>query len=341
MATAKKSDEGTNVSVIERAALRLESLQRTGIAVPWRQEPAPSAPSAEAVRFPHDAAAAQPQVVVREPLQLPVSAPVQPPPMHAVPAAATRRLDIFAPAFVATKRRSVVETARLSAMGYLVAGQDTRSRLAEEFRVIKRPLLQNAADPAVRHGNVVMVTSSVAGEGKTFASINLAMSIATELNRQVVLVEADSARPAVMERLGITADRAGLMDALANPAMSISDIVLPTTIDQLAVIPAGRTVAHATELVASERMSAFLTELAEGWPNRIVILDAPPLLQTTDAREMATHAGQVVLVVESGRTKHALVKQAFAMLERCPVVMSMLNKSPITKGTIEYGYYAY
>jgi receptor protein-tyrosine kinase len=226
-------------------------------------------------------------------------------------------------------------------MGYLVAGQDVRSQLAEEFRIVKRPLLHNAVDPSMRRGNVIMVSSSVAGEGKTFVSLNLAMSIATELDRQVVLVESDSARPAVLERLGIGSDRPGLMDALANPSLGINDIVVPTSIPQLAVVPAGRASAHATELVASERMGNFIGQLAENWPNRIVILDAPPLLQTTDAREMAAHVGQVVLVVESGRTKQSQVKQALAMVERCPVVMSMLNKSPFSKGTQEYGYYAY
>jgi protein-tyrosine kinase len=346
MTTAKKSEQGSNVSVIERAALRLESLQRTGIEVPWRQDQAAPAASTEAARIAPEAAtpgAKRMPAAAEAPVQAAALTPTPVP--HLAPTfvaqPAVRKFDIFSPAFASGKSRVAIDTARLNAMGYLVAGENTRSRLAEEFRVIKRPLLQNAADPGVRRGNVVVVTSSVAGEGKTFASINLAMSIATELNRQVVLVEADSARPAVLERLGMTSDRPGLMDALANPALNVNDVVLPTSIDQLAVIPAGRTVAHATELVASDRMNAFLAELADAWPNRIIVLDAPPLLQTTDARELATHAGQVLLVVESGRTRHAQVKQSFAMLERCPVVMSMLNKSPITKGTVEYGYYAY
>jgi receptor protein-tyrosine kinase len=318
------------VSVIERAALRLETLQKTGIEVPWRQDAA--SPQAAQTAAEPAAALAQQSVpveqarVLRQPVQTVVAAP---------------RVDIFSPAFVATKTRADIDTARMTAMGYLVAGQDVRSRLAEEFRVVKRPLLHNAADSAIRRGNVIMVTSSVAGEGKTFASLNLAMSIATELERQVVLVEADSARPAVLERLGIGSDRAGLMDALANPALNVNDIVVPTSIAQLAVIPAGKASAHATELVASERMNDFIAQLSENWPHRIVLLDAPPLLQTTDARELAVHAGQIVLVVESGRTKQAQVKQALAMLERCPVVMSMLNKSPFSKGNEEYGYYAY
>ncbi|MGL4573194.1 MAG: XrtA-associated tyrosine autokinase [Burkholderiaceae bacterium] len=318
------------MSVIERAALRLETLQKTGIEVPWRQEQAAPQP-VPTVTEPDAAPAPQPVAVER--------ARVVRPPVQTAPAAP--RIDIFSPAFVATKKRAEVDAARLTAMGYLVAGQDVRSRLAEEFRIVKRPLLHNAADSSVRRGNVIMVTSSVAGEGKTFASINLAMSIATELERQVVLVEADSARPAVLERLGIGSDRPGLMDALANPALAINDLVVPTNLAQLAVVPAGKASAHATELVASERMSGFIAQLSEEWPNRIVILDAPPLLQTTDARELAVHAGQIVLVVESGRTKQAQVKQALAMLERCPVVMSMLNKSPFSKGNEEYGYYAY
>jgi receptor protein-tyrosine kinase len=323
------------VSVIERAALRLESLQRTGIEVPWRQDPASPANPAEATRSPVDTVPVQPAAAVR----LPVDGETRRPSRAAT--AVQTRIDIFSPGFVAERGRSIINAARLTDMGYLVAGQDVRSRLAEEFRVVKRPLLHNAADASVRRGNVIMVTSSVAGEGKTFVSINLAMSLATELERQVVLVEADSARPAVLERLGIGSDRPGLMDALANSSLSIQQIVLPTSIEQLAVIPAGKARAHATELVASERMSSFIDELAEQWPNRIIVLDAPPLLQTTDARELAAHAGQVVLVVESGRTKQAQVRQALAMVERCPVVMSMLNKSSISKNSEEYGYYAY
>jgi protein-tyrosine kinase len=318
------------VSVIERAALRLETLQKTGIEVPWRQDAAvgqavQSAPEVVAAPVQHSVAI-EPARALRPSPQTVAAAP---------------RIDIFSPGFIATKKRADIDTARMTAMGYLVAGQDVRSRLAEEFRVVKRPLLHNAADSSIRRGNVIMVTSSVAGEGKTFASLNLAMSIATELERQVVLVEADSARPAVLERLGIGSDHPGLMDALANPALSVNDMVLPTSIAQLAVIPAGKASAHATELVASERMNSFIAQLSENWPNRIVLLDAAPLLQTTDARELAAHVGQIVLVVESGRTKQAQVKQALAMLERCPVVMSMLNKSPFSKGNEEYGYYAY
>jgi protein-tyrosine kinase len=349
MTAAKRSDQDQGASVIERAALRLESLQRTGIQVPWRQEQLRDVPSAEAVRPSGealierarqtppalDAAAPEPALRAAPAVHVQVNAP------ELRPIARSVAVDVFSPAFVAGKTVADVDKARLSAIGYLVAGQDTRSRLAEEFRVVKRPLLQNTGDPAVRRGNVVMVTSSVAGEGKTFVSINLAMSIAAELNRQVILIEADSARPAVMERLGITAGRPGLMDALSNAAMSVNDVVLPTNIRQLAVIPAGKALANATELVASERMSRFIGELSEAWPNRIVLLDCPPLLQTTDARELAAHAGQVVLVVEAGRTKHALVKQSLAMLEGHPVVMPMLNKSPIANGTVEYGYYAY
>jgi protein-tyrosine kinase len=341
--------QGSDVSVIERAALRLESLQRTGIDVPWRQDAVAGAASAEAARAqplaaPLQAVTAQPVAVPLAAVPVPVAAAV--PTLHNVapsvphiPAAV--RTDVFSSVFAAQKTRQTINKARLNALGYLVAGEDNRSRLAEEMRVVKRPLLHNAADPAVRRGNVIMITSSVAGEGKTFFSINLAMSMATELNRQVVLVEADSARPAVMERLGLNSAQPGLMDALANPAMHVNDVVVPTNIEQLVVIPSGRLLAHTTELVASERMVSFLDALALQWPNRIVLLDAPPLLQTTDAREMAPHVGQVVLVVESGRTKQAQVKQSMAMLERCPVVMSMLNRLPLGKGTAEYGYYAY
>lgn len=340
------------MSVIERAALRLESLQRTGIDVPWRQDAAAGLAAADSVRAPiptAPAAQVAAQLQGATPAQLLPSTviPAIPPvPVPSAPVAqvlpmALPRVDVFSAAFAVQKTRQTINKARLNALSYLVAGEDNRSRLAEEMRVVKRPLLHNAADPAVHRGNVIMLTSSVAGEGKTFFAINLAMSIATELNRQVVLIEADSARPAVMERLGLNGAQQGLTDALANPAMQVHDVVVPTNIEQLAVVPAGRLLANTTELMASERMSSFLDALALQWPNRIVLMDAPPLLQTTDAREMAVHAGQVVLVVESGRTKQAQVKQSMAMLERCPVVMSMLNRLPLGKGTAEYGYYAY
>jgi len=219
----------------------------------------------------------------------------------------------------------------------------SRNQISEEYRLIKRPLLKNAFGQGatiVSNGNLIMVTSSLPGEGKTFTAINLAMSIATELDKTVLLVDADVAKPAVSRVLGIDT-REGLVDYLLGEVGNLSDILMRTNVPKLTVLPAGKKHGHSTELLASEGMKSLLQELCHRYPDRIVIFDSPPLLATSEASVLASQMGQLVMVIEADRTSHEVVKEALALVDSSMIIGLILNKSGQIFGTDYYGSYAY
>ena len=215
-----------------------------------------------------------------------------------------------------------------------------RSKMADQYRVIKRPLITNAMGKgamALTHGNLIMITSALAGEGKSFTAINLAMSLATEQDNTVMLVDADVARPSVLRILGLPPGP-GLLDLLENKA-SMSDVLLRTNVDKLTILPSGSPHARATELLASDAMSALLDDMANRYPDRIIIFDSPPLLLTTESRVLASHMGQVVMVVHADKTKQSDVQNALSTIEDCPVKMMLLNQARSdSMGAYGYGY---
>jgi len=238
-------------------------------------------------------------------------------------------------------RHVELNLARLHQLG-MVTQEGGRTSVAEDFRIIKRPLLRNARGdhetPPVRHGNLIVVTSAMQGEGKTYCAVNLAMSIAMEMDITVLLVDADVARPSVLKVLGLPPEP-GLMDILLGDQTGLADVILRTNVPTLSLLPAGRANKHATELLASRNMSLLLTEIAERYADRIVIFDSPPLLMTTEASVLAGHMGQVLMVVESERTSQHAVSEALRHIERCPHVHLIYNKSTAFPGTEYYGYY--
>lgn len=236
-------------------------------------------------------------------------------------------------------RTAQIDLGRLAEVG-MVTPDRPRSTIAEEYRVIKRPLLRNATatGPAqLDDGNLIMVSSALPSEGKTFCAINLAISMAMELDYTVLLVDADVSRPSVLNQLGLKPER-GLMDVLAGDVTDLSDVLLRTNIEKLTLLPAGMPHARATELLASEAMTQLLEQMANRYPDRIIIFDSPPLLVTTESRVLATHMGQIVMVVEAERTTHATVRQALATIENCPVKLMVLNKSRERGPGSYYGY---
>ena len=233
-----------------------------------------------------------------------------------------------------------IDLARLQTLG-LITPDAARSRIADEFRVIKRPVIDNARGRGasiIRNGNLVMVTSALPGEGKSFSSVNLAMSLAQEQDTTVLLVDADVARPSIMRMFGLPPAR-GLMDVLAGDA-TLSEVLLRTNVDKLTLLPAGMPHERATEMLASRTMRGVLDEIASRYDNRIVVFDSPPLLSTTEARELASNMGQVLVVVEAMRTPIATLRQALATIAACPVKLAMLNKGASISAS-GYGAYAY
>jgi receptor protein-tyrosine kinase len=249
--------------------------------------------------------------------------------------------DDDGPATIIGSQRGVVNLARLKLAGALTPDAG-RSRIAEEYRLIKRPLLINAfgqgGNPPVRNGNLIMVTSSVPGEGKSFTAINLAISMATELESTVLLVDADVTKSSVVRYLGLEAEL-GLLDVLRDPKVELADVLIKTDIAKLTVLPSGKGFAHATELLASSSMKAFVEDISTRYHDRIIIFDCPPLLATSEASVLASYMGQIVFVVEAERTPQEAVKDALAHLVDCPHVGLVLNKAPArTAGGDYYGY---
>ena len=321
------------MNTIEQAAKRLAELKRAGYDVPVPDMPG-SSPTAQPGATP-----AVPLPAEVEPAAVPApaaasvvaAAPV-------VPAVRSAQVEML-PSSGRRSREVMIDVARLEREGYLVPSQ-ARSQLAEQMRIIKRPLLANARGETAQHiprANLIQVVSAMPGEGKTFFAVNLAMSIAMEVDLSVLLVDADVLRPSVLARCGIEPSR-GLMDVLKSPSLDLADVMLRTNVPKLSLLPAGTANAQSTELLASSAMERLLDELASRFPDRIIVFDAPPLIPTTESRVLASRVGQVVMVVEAGKTTHAQVTQAYAAVEQCPIVLSVLNRAS-TKSNEAYGYY--
>ena len=235
-----------------------------------------------------------------------------------------------------------LDLVRLKGTG-LIIPEAERSQVAEEFRMIKRPLLKNAFGQGaalVENGNLIMVSSGFPNEGKTFTSINLALSIASELDHTVLLIDADVARPAVTSYFGINTGP-GLVDYLLGEQPDLSALLIKTDIPKLTLLPAGKRHHHSTELLASESMRNLLEELSVRYPDRVIIFDSPPLLVTTEASVLASLVGQIVIVVESEKTTQTALKEALSLLDPDKSIGLVLNKSRQPFGS-EYGtYYGY
>ncbi|CDH46813.1 XrtA-associated tyrosine autokinase [Candidatus Contendibacter odensensis] len=238
-----------------------------------------------------------------------------------------------------TQRSVTLNMEWISAAGMLVP--DTRrSRIKEEYRHVKRPLLMNIdgkGASTVEHANLIMVTSARPGEGKTFTACNLALSIAAERDRTVLLVDADVVKPSVARVLGFEA-ALGLVDFLIDDQLDLADVLLDTNVPSLTILPAGSKHHLSTELLASENMLKLATEMSSRYPDRIIIFDSPPLLATTEASVLASLMGQVIMVVSAGRTQQSHVKEALALLNPNQIVGFVLNKA---RGTLGSDYYSY
>ncbi len=217
-----------------------------------------------------------------------------------------------------------------------------RRQINEEYREIKRKLLANAFGPLAKtlhNSNIIMVSSSRPSEGKTFTATNLAMSIAAEQDKTVLLVDADVLKPNVLNTMGLER-RKGLMEYLTGEVEDISHVLYPTNIDQLKIIPTGKSHHLSTEMLASQKMHETVDEFANRYPDRIVIFDTPPLIGINESAVLANFAGQAVVVVEEGRAKLADIKLAVERLNPNMAIGFVVNKSTHTDSE-NSGYYGY
>ena len=234
-----------------------------------------------------------------------------------------------------------LDKASLAERGYLI-DNGTRKSIKDEFRQIKRKLLNNAfgnASKTLHHSNLIMVSSAKPNEGKTFVAINLALSIALEQDKTVLLIDADVLRPSVVRELGVE-EKPGLIEYLLGKSEKVSDIIYNTDIDKLKLIPAGKPHHLSNELLASEKMATLANELANRYPDRIVIFDCPPLIGVTETLVLASLMGQGVIVVEESKSSIADIQAATRHLNEDLALGLVLNKA-IRSHKDLYGYYGY
>jgi protein-tyrosine kinase len=246
---------------------------------------------------------------------------------RSVSSSAARRLepatDTAAPGRVLTFDLDVLRGA-----GLLPPAHQERE-LGQQFRQIKRPLINNALGrgiEALPDGNLIMVASAVPGEGKTFTSLNLALSVRLEEDVTVLLVDGDVVNPRLSQILGAD-DARGLLDVIKDPSLSCASAILPTDVPGLSFLPAGHQDPNATELLASVRMSEVASQLARQDPSRLVLFDSAPLLLTTESQALTQIAGQILMVVRADDTPQHVVLEAIEALAESKSVSLVLNQS--------------
>jgi len=238
-------------------------------------------------------------------------------------------------------RLITLDMPKLKKSGYLTPGT-INIVLAEQYRRIKMPILINAFEEKGAHlvnRNLVMVTSAVPKEGKSFTSLNLALSIATEFNQTALFIDADIARHTNSSFLGL-ADEPGLSDLLMSDSTDVGDYLLKTDIPNLTLLPAGKYHEKGHEMWASSKMRNLLVELSTRYPDRVVIFDAPPVLLDSSAQILARQVGQVLFVIEAEKTNKQMVMEALESIAEAQYIGLVLNKSN-RRLVSEYGYYGH
>jgi exopolysaccharide/PEP-CTERM locus tyrosine autokinase len=261
-----------------------------------------------------------------------------PPPPAAVSDTTPARPRIERPSRIVNIDKDALRAMRLMAP----AGMERRT--AAQYQRIKRPLVAAArgkSDPPIENGHLIMLASALPGEGKTFTSINLALSLAREKDIEVLLVDADVAKPHVSRLLGVDGER-GLLDLLTDGNLHPESVILHSNVPGLAILPAGKRTETATELLASERMHEIAIQLAvSGGGRRIVLFDSPPLLLSTESQALVGSIGQVVLIVRAESTPRSAVLSAIEALGDSKPISLILNQSSIEPDAGHYGYGSY
>ena len=265
-----------------------------------------------------------------------LSLPIEPVPLRQPEGRSGQR--VVKPATTKRHEREVaaLDFQRLEANGFITPN-NTHTRISEEFRLIKRSILRRYNDADGPNANIIMVTSALSGEGKTFTAINLAMSIAFERDFRVLLVDADVRKVDMLTQLGIKRGR-GLVDVLIDETLDLSDVMIRTDLDGLTVLPSGTSHSLSTELLASKGMADLIDEISRRYADRIVVFDTPPVLLTSEAAALTQHVGQTVFVVKAERTARETVKEALEVLKPARNLALVLNAVHPQLGQTQFAY---
>lgn len=270
--------------------------------------------------------------------------PDEPPaPVEVTPPSAAGSFEPAAPRVRPARigRPGIVDRALLREGGFIEPDGPV-SALAEEFRMTKRQLLRGAfggtGQDALAAGRTILVCSAQPDEGKTFCAVNLALSMAAESDIDVLLVDADLAKPEILSTLGLETGP-GLIDAIVDPSIDVESCVIATDIPNFSVLPAGRVENNATELLASDRAGEILEQLGARDSRRVVIFDSPPILAASPASVLAIHAGQALMVVRADRSTEAQLREAVAMIGACGSIQLLINGVQFAGSGRRFGSY--
>jgi protein-tyrosine kinase len=210
-------------------------------------------------------------------------------------------------------------------------------RLAEQLRVVKRKLLRRAPGTGpnnIPRGNLIMIASALPGEGKSFIARNLALSISTDHDHTVVLVDGDFRKPHITGEYGLEG-AAGFLDVMSGK-VRMPDAIYSTDQRGLAVLPVGTGRHDVNELLASRRTAALIEQYFVANSKSIVIIDTSPILCASEPQVIAKLVGQTVIVVRAGSTPHSALRQAITDLGDCANCAMVLNDADVVPFSSNY-----
>ena len=193
----------------------------------------------------------------------------------------------------------------------------------DSYNMLRTQVLQRFRE---NNWNVLAVTSPGSGEGKTLTAINLAISIAREVDYTVLLVDANLRHPWMLEHFGLS-ERKGLSDYLTSNAPIEELLVRPSRVEHLVLLPGGQRLEHSAEMLSSPKMEELVSEMKSRYHSRIIIFDLPPVLSSADALAFSPYVDAALLVVEEGVTQKADLERAVELLSTTNIVGTVLNKA--------------
>lgn len=192
----------------------------------------------------------------------------------------------------------------------------------DAYRILATQVLQRLK---ANNWNAVAVTSPGAGEGKTLTAINLTISLAMEVEKTVLLVDADLRSPSVHQYFGLE-PQSGLGDFLIS-GVPLQDLLIHPDIGKFVILPGGTPIVSSSEMLGSAKMADLVREVKTRYPSRIVLFDLPPVLSAADVLAFSPHVDCVLLVVEEGKTDSEALLRATELLKGTNLLGTVLNKS--------------
>ena len=203
---------------------------------------------------------------------------------------------------------------------------EQQNGISDAYRVLRTQVLQRLNE---KSWNTLAITSPGSGAGKSITAINLAMSLAREVDNTVLLIDANLRSPKLHNYFDFDSD-SGLSDYLLHDKPLDEMLIHPQGVPRFVVLPAGKAIANSSEMLSSPKMQRLVEEVKNRYPSRVVIFDLPPLLESSDALAFIPNADATLLIIEEGATQDKELKQSFELLQGNEVLGTVLNKAYTT-----------